>query len=112
MAVFVSNITIEQGFDFETTFELENISTTEPLNLNNYSSPTAQLRKTYTSSTSTDFVVDIVDSVGGILGVSMSAATTSTLKPGRYVYDIRLLGGDKIIKIVEGSAIVRGGVTR
>ena len=112
MAVFVSNITIEQGFDFETTFELENISTTEPLDLNNYSSPTAQLRKTYTSSTATDFTVQIVDSVGGILGVSMGATMTSALKPGRYVYDIRILGGDKILKLVEGSAIVRGGVTR
>lgn len=111
MAVFVSNITIEQGFDFETTFELENISTTEPLDLNNYSSPTAQLRKTYTSSTATDFTVEVIDT-NGILGVSMSATMTSALKPGRYVYDIRILGGDKIIKLVEGSAIVRGGVTR
>ena len=43
----------------------------------------------------------------------MLAATTVNIKPGRYVYDVKILtleGGE--YKAVEGSALVRGGVTR
>ena len=50
MAVYVSNIVIEQGYDFETTFELENSITNEPLDLSTYELPDAVIRKTYSSS--------------------------------------------------------------
>ena len=43
----------------------------------------------------------------------MLAATTVNIKPGRYVYDVKILApGNKEYKAVEGSALVRGGVTR
>jgi|TARA_B100000073_G_scaffold196195_1_gene162535 hypothetical protein len=112
MAIFVSNLTIEQGFDFEAVFELENISTTEPLNLSNYSNPIAQLRKSYSSSNKTSFNISILDETAGKIFISLPATTTVNLKEGRYVYDIRLTAGTSIVKVVEGSAIVRGGVTR
>ena len=43
----------------------------------------------------------------------MLAATTVNIKPGRYVYDVKIFApGNKEYKAVEGSALVRGGVTR
>jgi len=113
MAVYVSNIVIEQGFDFETTFELENSLTNEPLDLSAYSIPEAKLRKSYSSSKSYDFNSSFVDAVAGQFLISMASSITSQLKPGRYVYDVKLTtGGGLTSKAVEGSVIVRGGVTK
>ena len=112
MAVFVSNIVIEQGFDFNTIFELEDTSTNNPLNLSGYSVD-AQIRKTYTSSTSVSFSSTITSSSSGKIQISLGSTATTSLKSGRYVYDVKLtdsLGG--IVKAVEGSALVRSGVTR
>ena len=42
----------------------------------------------------------------------MTAAKTLGLKPGRYVYDVKIVNAGKEYKAVEGSALVRAGVTR
>jgi hypothetical protein len=43
----------------------------------------------------------------------MGSSLTSTLKPGRYVYDVVIVDGSGTkTRAVEGSVIVRGGVTR
>lgn len=114
MAVYVSNIVIEQGFDFETTFELENAITNEPLDLSTYNIPEAKLRKNYSSSTSYDFTGAFVDELDGKFLISMGSSITSQLKPGRYVYDVKLTttATGLTSKAVEGSVIVRGGVTK
>ena len=49
MAIYVSNITIEQGYDFDTSFQLEDTRTNEPLYLVGATCE-AQLRKSYSSS--------------------------------------------------------------
>ena len=114
MAVYVSNIVIEQGFDFETTFELENALTNQPLDLSSFNTPEAKLRKSYSSSTSYDFSASFVDELDGKFLISMGSSITSQLKPGRYVYDVKLTTSatGRSEKAVEGSAIVRGGVTK
>ena len=114
MAVYVSNIVIEQGFDFETTFELENSLTSEPLNLSSFNVPEAKLRKSFSSSTSYNFTATFADEEAGKFLISMDSSITSQLKPGRYVYDVKLTnsGTGLSTKAVEGSAIVRGGVTK
>lgn len=116
MAVYVSNIVIEQGFNFSINFELEDTSTNEPRNLVGYGI-TAKLRKTYTSSNSVSFASSISSPSNGVISISLTSEQTNNLKPGRYVYDVLIQPGglnsnnDKI-KAVEGMALVRGGVTR
>lgn len=116
MAVYVTNIVIEQGFDFSVNFELEDTATNEPKILVGYG-VTAQLRKTYTSSNYVSFASSVFLPNSGIITISLSSEQTSQLKPGRYVYDVLIqqdgLGSnyDKV-KAVEGMALVRGGVTR
>jgi len=113
MAVFVSNIVIEQGFDFNTTFELENTSTTNPLNLSNYTIE-AQLRKTYSSSTAVEFACTIIQPPSdGKVQILLTDVETANLKEGRYVYDIKATNfTGQSLKLIEGSALVRPGVTR
>mgnify|MGYP003113540574 FL=1 len=112
MAVYVSNITIEQGFDFDTSFQLEDTRTNEFLNLVG-AAASAQIRKHASSSTKVAFACSISQPENGIISINMLAATTVNIKPGRYVYDVKILApGNKEYKAVEGSALVRGGVTR
>ena len=113
MAVFVSNIVIEQGYDFNTTFELEDTTTTNLLDLTGYSIE-AQIRKTYNSSSSTSFTTVVVTpETSGKITISLGTTQTASLKEGRYVYDIKgITNGGKVLKLIEGSALVRPGVTR
>tara|TARA_R100000908_G_C3755548_1_gene150022 strand:- start:4 stop:339 length:336 start_codon:yes stop_codon:yes gene_type:complete len=111
MAVYVSNITIEQGYDFDTSFQLEDTRTNAPLYLVGAAS-TAHLRKSYSSTNSVSFGTTIAQPENGIISISMAASKTLLLKPGRYVYDVKITTSGKDYKAVEGSALVRAGVTR
>jgi hypothetical protein len=110
MAVYVSNIVIEQGYSFETSFQLEDTRTNEPLLLIDVLSK-ADLKKTYTSSSSISFASTITNPEQGNISISLSAAQTALLKPGRYVYDVKLFNDGGEYKAVEGAALVRPGVT-
>jgi hypothetical protein len=112
MAVFVSNIVIEQGFDFDTTFILEDTTTGDYLDLTNYT-VSSQLRKTYTSSSAVSFTSIIPNPTLGQVQISLGSTVTSDIKSGRYVFDVKVISsGGSISKVVEGAALVRPGVTR
>ena len=111
MAVFVSNITIEQGFDFDTSFQLEDTRTTTPLVLTGAATE-GMLRKSYTSKSAVSFASSVTDADSGIISISLTSDQTVGLKAGRYVYDIKITSGGAEYKAVEGSALVRPGVTR
>ena len=111
MAIYVSNIVIEQGFSFDTSFQLEDTRSNSPLDLSS-TVPVGQLRKHYASTSSVSFASTVTSPELGILSISLTADQTTSLNPGRYVYDIKLLNDGKEFKAVEGAALVRGGVTR
>jgi hypothetical protein len=113
MAVFVSNIVIEQGFDFNTTFELEDTLTTDPLVLTGYTVE-AQIRKTYSSTSAVNFACTIITPpTDGKVQISLTDTETANLKEGRYVYDLKATNTNgKVLKLIEGAALVRPGVTR
>ena len=90
MAVYVSNITIEQGFDFDTSFQLEDTRSNEFLNLVG-AGTTAMIRKHSAAKTKVSFATTVADPETGIISISLTAANTVNLKPGRYVYDLSLI---------------------
>jgi hypothetical protein len=110
MAVYVSNIAIPGGADFQQTFYLESVSNT-PLNLNGYTGY-AQLKKSQASlNCAASFVVSFPNPSQGMVKISLGSSITSSLKPGRYCYDILLEGGSIRTRVVEGSALVTAGIT-
>ncbi len=111
MAVYVSNIVIEQGFDFDTSFQLEDTRTNSPLILSSASAE-CKLRKHYGSTSSVSFASSITSPDLGIISISLNASQTVDIKPGRYVFDVKLTNFGKEFKAVEGTALIRGGVTR
>jgi len=104
-----SNLFIDQGSDFN--FSVDLATEGASVNLAGYSAR-GQIRKSYTSSTATDFSITINDS--DTLSASLTAAQTGALKPGRYVYDIEILSGDAtpiVTRVVEGQIDVTPRVT-
>jgi hypothetical protein len=105
-----ANITIDQGTSFSTSIDV----TDEDGNIINLAGFTgaAQLRKHYTSTAQTAFTVSITAATG-VVALSLSANTTNSLNPGRYVYDCELTdSAGTVSRLVEGIVTVTPGVTR
>lgn len=105
-----ANLIIDQGASYSTTIDILD-EDGEPINLTNYTGA-AQMRKHYTSTTATSFVVTL-GGVEGTLTLSMSANTTANLSAGRYVYDVELTSDSGLIsRVLEGIVTVTPNVTR
>jgi len=110
MAIYVANITIPGGADFNQTFLLESVANT-PLNLTGYTG-NAKLKKSPASlNTTATFTVSFPNPSDGKVKISLGSSITSTLRPGRYCYDILLNSGTAKTRVVEGSALVTAGIT-
>ena len=111
MSVYVKNLVINASSDFNETFELIQ-SGGNVINLVGFAG-TCFMRKTPENSSYVGFGVSFIDRANGKVNISMASTITSTLKPGRYVYDVVIIDnvGAKT-RVVEGMALVREGVTR
>lgn len=110
MAAYISNIVIDIGADFEQTFNLED-SSNSPLDLSNYTASSIMKKHPASSRVSALFNVSFPNPTLGQLKISLGSTITSTLKSGRYCYDILVNDGSVKTRVVEGSAIVTAGVT-
>lgn len=110
MAGFVELI-IEQGTTYSTfvTVKDANGSTS---NLTNYTA-SAQMRKSYYSSSYTPFTVTIPSPTTGNISMAMSASTTSNVAPGRYVFDLKMQSPSGVVtRVVEGIISVTPSATK
>lgn len=84
----------------------------DAVNLSGYTA-SSQIRKSYYSSTANNFTATITGEANGEITLSMTAANTSNLAPGRYLYDLVITdsGGVKT-RVVEGIVNVLAGVTQ
>ena len=110
-AVYVNNLVVNTGSTFQQTFNLESTDTNSALDLNGYT-VASQMRKWAGASTATDFSASIPEPNAGKIVLELAAATTTSLKAGRYVYDILITKGGVTERVVEGNVLVREGVTR
>ena len=105
----VQNITIDQGTTYSLTITLTNDDGTAK-DLSSYT-VSAQMRKSYYTSTYTAFTTAKVD-LTGELTISLTAAQTSDIKAGRYVYDIEIASSAETLRILEGIVTVTPEVTK
>ena len=106
-----ANLFIDKGSTFKFTIDLEK-NTGSALDLTGYTAR-GQLRKSYTSTTATDFTIAI-DVANTELDVSLTATQTNALKAGRYVYDIEIEDDStpaEVTRVLEGQIAVNARVT-
>ena len=111
MAQFVE-LDIDQG----TTFNF-NLDLTEddgsPKNITNYTI-TSSISKSYYSTTPTaNLIVQIPSAANGNVTLTLSASTTSNIKAGRYLFDIKQVTPANVTsRIVEGIITVNPQITK
>ncbi len=107
-----AEITIEQGATFSTTVNVTDAQG-NALNLFSYSA-SSQMRKSYYASSANTLSSIITGNSNGEITLSMTAANTSSLSPGRYVYDLKITnsGDGTVTRVVEGTVVVMPSVTR
>jgi hypothetical protein len=108
----ISNIIIDQGSTFQADIDVTD-SAGDALNLTGYT-VAGQMRKTYTSTTATNFTGQVQSATGGTVRISLSATQTNALKAGRYVYDTEITktATGEVTRVIEGQVDVTPGVTR
>lgn len=109
----ISNLYIDAGSNFSVIVTVRG-SDGNPLNLTGYTVK-SQMRKSYGSTVAHDFVASVYDAAFGKIRLQMPAATSSLIKPGRYLYDIEImLGSDATTKtrVVEGLVILTAEITK
>lgn len=110
MAAF-SEIVIEQGATFNTTINVEDTAGAA-INLYGYTA-SSMMRKSYYSSSATVITSTVTGTANGEVTLSVSAANTAALTPGRYVYDVIITSPTSIVtRVVEGIVTVLPSVTR
>ena len=104
-----SNIFIDQGSTF--TMDVDLTSSVGSLDLTGHTAA-GSIAKSYDGSSKGTFSIAI-DDANTSLVVSLTAAQTAALKPGRYVYDIIIkeTATGKITRVLEGQIDVTPGVT-
>ena len=109
-AVYVHNITIDRGTDYEQEYDMFEVGG-KSVDLTNHTAR-AQIRKHRGSLTATSFVVGFPDRAKGKVKLTIPSYVTAALKPGRYIYDILFTkpGGTKEI-VLEGTVRVRQNIS-
>lgn len=110
MAVF-ANLFIDQGSTFTSTVTVEDAND-NLVNITNYVTR-GQIRKSYTSTTATNFTATITDATNGEFTIALSRTQTGALKAGRYVYDVEVISpAGAVTRVVEGQITVTPRVTK
>ena len=109
------DITCDQGATFSRVITWKNSNGT-PIDLTNYTAR-MQVRANYPSST---VILNLTTenagiALGGVLGTITLAATataTAAITADQYVYDLELITGSNVTRVVEGTFTVNPEVTR
>ena len=54
----------------------------------------------------------VLGGTAGTINLTAEATATQVVESGNYVYDLELVSGSTITRLVQGSFVVRGEVTR
>ena len=111
MAQFVE-LDIDQGTDFSF-----NLYVTEDdgsaINIAAYSFSSSIRKSFYSTSTAANLTVTIPDAANGNVLFSLNAATTSNIKAGRYLIDVKQRDGSNVkTRLMEGIITVNPQVTK
>lgn len=108
------NITVWQGADYDKTFTCTQSGTA--LNWSGYTAA-MQVRE---AADSTATLLSLTNGSGitlggtaGTIAVAITAAQSSAISAGSYAYDLELVSsGSQVTRLLQGSFIVVGNVTR
>jgi hypothetical protein len=106
-----TELLIEQGATFSTTVNVEDTAGAA-INLFGYSA-SSQMRKSFYATSNTIITSTITGNANGEITLSMTAANTANLAPGRQVFDLLITSPTNVkTRVVEGIIVISPGVTQ
>ena len=106
----IANLSIDQGATFTSDVTVKDANG-NAFDLTGYTAR-AKLAKGYQSpQTRQDFTTTISNATSGVVTLSLTATQTTALDDTRYVYDLEIVNGDVVTRVIEGLISVRPQVT-
>jgi hypothetical protein len=107
------NIVCPQGATFDRTFTI--LVNDAPLNLTSYTAAmqvrdSAKASQTRISLTNGSGIA--LGGTAGTIGVTISSTASAAVPAGSYSYDLEIDSGGVVTRLLEGSFVVTGNVTR
>lgn len=118
MAAGIYKLVVEQGETFQRAFKVKIKSTGL---MKDYTGWTAamQIRKSYTSAVVILALTSANSKIQAVTGnanynvlIDIPAVDTAALAPGEYVYDIEMIQGSFVEKLLKGKLVVEPEVTK
>jgi len=111
MAQFIE-LDLDQGTDFSTDLNLSNDDGTA-INIANYTFSSSLRKSFYSANPTANLTVTIQSAVNGNVVLSMNAATTANIRPGRYLFDVKQVDAQNTTsRVLEGIITVNPQVTK
>lgn len=112
MAAYVE-LYMDQGTTFNNVINITDDVTNAAVNIAGYTI-TSQMRRSYYSANATaNIVCTITDAANGEVTLSLAAANTANIRPGRYLFDVKSITTSNVTsRILEGIITVTPQVGR
>lgn len=105
-------ITLEQGTDYSLQIIVTDSLTGSGLNLTDYTAA-CKLRKHWASSTAYSLTATVSNAPLGEVTLSANNTTTSSIPPGRYLFDVEITSNTGIVsRALEGTVTIKPEITR
>ena len=102
---------IDQGSDYTVDITVENDDET-PLILTGYTIYSS-MSKSYGSCVVHDFVATVADDINGKIRLTLAGEDSTTIRPGRYLFDILGIDGHgKKTRLADGIVVINPAITR
>lgn len=104
---------LDQGTTFNNVINLTDDVTNAYINVSGYTVRSQMRRSYYSQNASATITCTITDAPNGEITMSMTAANTSNIKAGRYLFDVETVDrAGTTSRILEGIITVTPEVTR
>lgn len=111
MAQFIE-LDLDQGTDFNIDLDLTNDNGVA-INVTNYTFTSSIRKSFYSLNPTANLTVTIQNATNGNITLSMNSATSSNIRPGRYLFDIKQVDSQNTkSRIMEGIITVNPQVTK
>lgn len=112
MAAYVELI-MDQGASFNNVINLTDDLSNASLNILGYTVRSQMRRSYYSANATANIVCTISNYANGEITMSMTAANTTLIKAGRYLFDLETVDTNGIVsRVLEGIITVTPQITR
>lgn len=112
MAAYVE-LYMDQGTTFRNVINLIDDTTNAYININNYVIASQMRRSYYSANATANLVCTITDFANGEITMTLDASNTSSIKAGRYLFDLETTDrANTTVRVLEGIITVTPEITR